>query len=53
MIAHHYFELKEIDCVSVYKLRELLHENELRWDWETNDKDDHKYIFLLLKTRRA
>ncbi|VDL72987.1 unnamed protein product [Nippostrongylus brasiliensis] len=42
-IAFQYLELQKIPCVSLYRLRELLHQNTLNWDWMENDSQEETY----------
>ncbi|EPB80537.1 hypothetical protein ANCCEY_00434 [Ancylostoma ceylanicum] len=42
-LCHHYLELEKVPCVTPFRLRELLHRNELHWDWPSEDSQTDTY----------
>ncbi|KHJ99531.1 hypothetical protein OESDEN_00467 [Oesophagostomum dentatum] len=42
-LCHHYLELEKVPCVTPFRLRELLHRNELHWDWPSEDSQADTY----------
>lgn len=47
-LAQHYLELHKIPCVSLYRLRDLLHQNRLPWDWMEKDSPTDTYSMEML-----